>query len=114
MCHGTLTCTPQVNILESMLPFRVPFPKGKVDRRLRRQVWEAAIGLSKREGIKFAKLDHLCADVCVCVSVCLSVSTPTLFPDASVSLESACCQQIRFFETKEKMNTEMACVFLLS
>ena len=77
-CHGTLTCTPQVNILESMLPFRVPFPKGKVDRRLRRQVWEAAIGLSKREGIKFAKLDHLCADVCVCVcvSVCLSPHPP--------------------------------------
>lgn len=79
-CHGTLTCTSLclVNILESVLPFRVPFSKGKVDRRRRkgRQAWEAAIGLSKREGIKFAKLDHLCADVCVCLSVCLSPHPP--------------------------------------
>ena len=55
-CHGTLTCTSLclVNILESVLPFRVPFPKGKVDRRLRSQTKkeEGKEGLGSRNRAK--------------------------------------------------------------
>lgn len=114
-CHGTLTCISLcvVNIVESVLPFRVPFPKGKVDRRLRSQTKkeEGKEGLGSRNTAKQKGRDRVYRawpPVCRHLHVCVSVSTPTPFPEASVGLESAYCQQeIRFFETEEKLNREM-------
>lgn len=81
-CHGTLTCISLcvVNIVESVLPFRVPFPKGRLIgdwSQTKKEEGKEGLGsrntAKQREGIEVYRA---WPPVCRHLHVCVSVSTP--------------------------------------
>lgn len=72
-----------------------------------KEAWEAAIGISKRKGIKSTKCDHLCLDV--------SVYQDSPHSQPQICVKSVCYQQaIIFFKTEKKLSKELAYVFISS